>query len=508
MALRIAMVISGLVLFLLGGCAPTALPVHDWDEAWSGRHADRRLDLPGFLALAPDAVAARRAEAVRYRATADRARHHVDRVRCLDAVTALCPDDARAWLDLAVECERAGDSDRALACVVAAQSALPRIPAVDRADIRFDAALRRAWIHRDRGQWVLAHAWADSAVSWRPGEREARMLQGLCRAAHGDASGAVNLARDIEIKQFSWFEWRWIRGMAEAGQGRDRDAYHWLETARPEWPWHGRFWRDLAEVCERLGDAVQAERFHRYAFDALDLPPGTAMEFRCGVPGPDGAVLDLPLWRAYDHLPAAGSDLGWALAASDSALALEAGPMKDRWADTASGLLSRCIRTENRVDLCRERRGLLYAEMGALDLAKADLNRLVVSGGQEALQDPRALAWYGRFLIEGRRWREAMPVLQRAVEGIPDHARAWGDLGLALLVTGREEEGEQALGLALELDPDLAAAWFNRGLARYLDKRWDEAVADLEQALDLAPDNVEVRELLQQAAQRARQSRR
>lgn len=494
---------------LLAGCASHPGTEVRWDEVWTWTSDRDSLGLVAFLDLPDTERADRRAASADLRGRADAARSHDARVRALGRAAGLTPDDTRLWLDLAAECERVGDSERALRCVEAAQAALPRVPAADRERLEVDAALRRAMIHRDRGEWVRAHAWADSAAARLPGNRDVQLVQGLCRAAHGDAQGARNIARDIELRHFEWFEWRWILGMANASRGQWEDAYHWLRTARPVRPWSSRFWHDLATVCEHLGDAGEAARYHNDALDCLDLPPGTAVEFSAPVPVPaTGETLDLPHWRAYDRLPVAGSRLGWALAAADSALGADDPARRAFWSDVASGLLSLCIRTDRAEDACRERRAVIYAEMGADELARNDLRRIVQRRGIDGLTSPLAQAWYGRQLLENERWYDAVPVLERAVAGAPGRARIWGDLGLALLMAKRHDEGEDALDTALSLDPDLAAAWYNRGLARYLNRRWDDAVADLEQARELAPDNEGILNLLRQAAQRAQMQRR
>jgi len=503
---KTAIIASAFGLCCALGCASGPSSSAVWADSWRWSAATDSLTLKEFLDLPAEAVASRRKTAASHASRARSARSHATRIHHLNIATGTAPDDARLWLELSRECSAAGDVDRALRCVIAAQAALPRVPGDERRDLGLDIAIWRAWLHRDKGQWVLAHAWADSAWSQTSGDRGVRVLRGIALASHGDVPGALNISKDIELKQPEYFEWRWIRGMAEVARGRDQGAYHWLRDARPEQPWSSRFWHDLATVCERLGDREEAELYHRYSHDALGLPEGTTTELRAVVPRAEGGSLDLPLWRAYDHLPAAGSRLGWALTAADSALATPGAP-SPVWADMASVLLSTCIRMGVAEDLCRERRALVYAEMGATELARKDLRRLVDKVGVEGIRSPGALSWYGRLLLENRRWREAVAPLRRAVGKNENDARGWGDLGLALLMSRQEAAGEEALGRALVLDPNLAAAWYNRGLARYFAKRWDEAVSDLERALELAPDNEAVAQLLRQAAQRARLDR-
>jgi tetratricopeptide (TPR) repeat protein len=55
----------------------------------------------------------------------------------------------------------------------------------------------------------------------------------------------------------------------------------------------------------------------------------------------------------------------------------------------------------------------------------------------------------GRLLVESRRYREAVPHLEKALERIPDSEEATCDLGLAYLWTGKTSEGEELIRRAL-----------------------------------------------------------
>lgn len=61
----------------------------------------------------------------------------------------------------------------------------------------------------------------------------------------------------------------------------------------------------------------------------------------------------------------------------------------------------------------------------------------------------------GRFLVEARRFREAVPHLEKAVERMPESDETGCDLGLAYLWTGRVPEGEDLIRQALERSPKL-----------------------------------------------------
>jgi len=88
-----------------------------------------------------------------------------------------------------------------------------------------------------------------------------------------------------------------------------------------------------------------------------------------------------------------------------------------------------------------------------------------------ASHDLRARAELGRLLVRRGRDAEAIPVLEPAVGQQPDLAGVQADFGLALLRSGRVEEGERHLEQALALDPRL----------RYGDPllRWADAASGL-----------------------------
>ncbi|HPF34325.1 MAG TPA: tetratricopeptide repeat protein [Candidatus Krumholzibacteria bacterium] len=503
------LLLAGLLLAVIAACAPAPPSRAVWDAAWRWRQPADSLSTTAFRNLPALERDARRDRARALRRAADAAPTYADAAAALVGAAGLDPDDPALWTRLADACTRVGDHDRALRCLDAAAAALAAVPAAERPDLALDLVLRRALVHRDRGEWSQARAWADTAAARQPQEPRVLTVQGLALADHGDVQGAVNAAVRLETAHPTWFEWRWVRGMASLTAGDVEAAYHWLRDARPEQPYSARFWHDLATVCERLELETEADRYYGYSHAALGLPRGTTLRLVTAVPAQDGdTMLQLPIWSALDGWPAAGSSLGWALAAADSALTAVAPARRAFWTDRASGLLSVCIRRERGARRARELRGLVYAAAGADDLAREDLRRALTEAPSPRDVDPRVPAVQGHLLLKAGRWQPAVTVLRRAVEVEPANAQAWADYGLSLLMLRRLEAGEEALGRAMALDPELPAPWYNRGLARVHAGRWVDAVADLERALELAPGNEEIDLLLKQAAQQVRRRER
>jgi tetratricopeptide (TPR) repeat protein len=73
--------------------------------------------------------------------------------------------------------------------------------------------------------------------------------------------------------------------------------------------------------------------------------------------------------------------------------------------------------------------------------------------------------------MQPERQRDRLERCQRAVEEEPDRAANHYNLGLALTVSGRVKQAEDAYLRAVELDPDLVQAWVNLGGVRMM--RWD-----------------------------------
>jgi curli biogenesis system outer membrane secretion channel CsgG/Tfp pilus assembly protein PilF len=82
-------------------------------------------------------------------------------------------------------------------------------------------------------------------------------------------------------------------------------------------------------------------------------------------------------------------------------------------------------------------------------------------------------------------WNEAIPHLRKYLDQAPNDAHAWGDLGIALANSGRDEESMEANRRSLKLDPDNAAIQFNAGLNLLRQGREQEAQAHLRRAVDL-----------------------
>jgi Flp pilus assembly protein TadD len=109
-----------------------------------------------------------------------------------------------------------------------------------------------------------------------------------------------------------------------------------------------------------------------------------------------------------------------------------------------------------------------------------------------APDDPEALAGLGEAEVllgdYGAALEHSRKAAELAAERADLKARALRNAGVALLLTGRAAEAEQALETAVELDPTSWRAWNALGRARDARQAWDEARAAYERALALTTD--------------------
>ncbi|MEP1030593.1 MAG: putative 2OG-Fe(II) oxygenase, partial [Alphaproteobacteria bacterium] len=101
---------------------------------------------------------------------------------------------------------------------------------------------------------------------------------------------------------------------------------------------------------------------------------------------------------------------------------------------------------------------------------------------RELPDHPMAHLQYGRCLVTDHWFKQAEPVLRRAIALAPDSAQAHGQLGAALSSLGRHDEALDALARAVELDPEDPEILEIQGEALLHVGRPDAAVAPLQGA--------------------------
>ena len=102
-----------------------------------------------------------------------------------------------------------------------------------------------------------------------------------------------------------------------------------------------------------------------------------------------------------------------------------------------------------------------------------------VSAGDPALQ--------GDILFAQRRFQEAIPLYQKAIEANPKDVDSRNDLGLALHYAGRSEEALKALRKGTEMDPRYQRVWLTLGFVALQRQRLQEARAALDRTVSIDP---------------------
>ncbi|MFI5277794.1 MAG: toll/interleukin-1 receptor domain-containing protein, partial [Ktedonobacterales bacterium] len=96
----------------------------------------------------------------------------------------------------------------------------------------------------------------------------------------------------------------------------------------------------------------------------------------------------------------------------------------------------------------------------------------------------------GKALIAQDRYTDALPLIERATQLLPDSFAAWANRGYLLSELKRHTDALVAYDRALALDPAYAAAWNNKGAALNGLGRHAEALVALDKALALDPNDV------------------
>ncbi len=98
-----------------------------------------------------------------------------------------------------------------------------------------------------------------------------------------------------------------------------------------------------------------------------------------------------------------------------------------------------------------------------------------------------------------RRWDEALPAVERAIELNPNFAPALGVRGFVLALVGEVDEAIESLDNADRLSPrdSFKTLWImGRVWANFIDGRYEEAAKTAQQAIRLAPNNPSFRRQL------------
>ncbi len=102
-----------------------------------------------------------------------------------------------------------------------------------------------------------------------------------------------------------------------------------------------------------------------------------------------------------------------------------------------------------------------------------------------------AIAWFnlGVAYLELHRYDDAVDACQQALKIKPDYVSSWINLGYSYHELQRKEGAIDALQQALKIEPDLALAWYNLGIIYDELKQYEKAIEAYQQALKAKPEN-------------------
>jgi len=118
-------------------------------------------------------------------------------------------------------------------------------------------------------------------------------------------------------------------------------------------------------------------------------------------------------------------------------------------------------------------------------------HRAALESARNEETDPHVLLAQGGNLLAAGDAEQALELLERAAQSLPDEEIAWFNLGLAAIKLERWERAEQALLQATKINSLRADSFFNRGSALQKLGRCTEAIEALNRTLVLAPDKTE-----------------
>jgi tetratricopeptide (TPR) repeat protein len=109
---------------------------------------------------------------------------------------------------------------------------------------------------------------------------------------------------------------------------------------------------------------------------------------------------------------------------------------------------------------------------------------------KEFPEDPRVITMRGEVFVAMRKFADAVPLLQKAVELKPDEKRIHFQLATALQATGKTEPALEAYAREIELNDDVQVrvmAHLNRAMLLEGSRNWTGAAAELESVLAIEP---------------------
>ncbi len=531
--LLLAIALSGTASCTRQVRTPAVLPPPDLSKI------DRRANFDAFSLLGAGARTARRDEAQIWLDRADEIAEKIDKkerakkkpwleiyepassltirdvVESLEFAAYYEPDDAGTWTRLSSLYLEAGKRRGGRRSLELADAAFEADPTATDHETRYRMALNYAWLSLDEGLYDDASHWAETALTVRPGNADAKIVLGLSAAESGDVTRAHAIAQRIQPlaypdfhlyplglrKAVSGFAQRWIKALAYSAVGDCEFAKHALGRVnyrRIEFPLMSRYWNDVGLIYERCGNFDDANLAYGTAY--ISLPKRRSLRTTGFSIAP--VALGVPHRKMQCFLSAsgdfvAGSYFTYAANWATDFLATKHPAQHERLYRKCISALGTCVRKNFHPAVARSLMGRCHYRMEAYAEAEEQLLPAYEAFRARGEMEERTVVMLGKLKLMNDEFDAAMQYIEEALAIIPESSEVWGIYAVALLETGETAAGRQALEKAVDLDDTNAAAYFNRGLTRVADNDYVGGIADLERAFALEPDDEEILHQLQ-----------
>jgi tetratricopeptide (TPR) repeat protein len=425
------------------------------------------------------------------------------RLEALKRAVELDPSEPLHWLALGETCRLMGSTPAALAALNSGRSLFPGTRGDHRKQCIREYALSMGWIEYEAGRWSEAEAWGAKAREFDAG------LDGLLIELLGMAARSMKQT-EFDLKQAQWLPF------ANNSSNRRSNAHYCMmffyhlhnypfdvtlftnprkrlqktedQTANIQ------RWRDYGLMCEYARKFELAESYYQMSRAAHPLAAGGWLDEHSGrIPGSRTVPRKLPFWTNAEGFYVTGSLAAYAEYVVDRLADPAQSERQEFWTQRLMATAAACRHRYPNYPYRYYWRAMAYEALGKPGFAQEELFT-----GRDLFQklnmeiDPRFDPLEGHVLLLRKKYNEAKPLLQAALQNFPEDPRCWAELGIILAAEDSKEEARHAFDTSLSLEENQPAVWYNRGILSSREEKWQASIDDLKRAADLAPADEQI----------------